>query len=115
MSLLLGPPEVVFQQFAHVGHGDIRAFAALHLDDDVGHCAFQLSDIRSRAFGDAYLDIFRHVDGPGLFHVLVFADEAFDDAQLGLDLGWLDVERAAGVEARLVAFVDVDVFRRAVG
>ena len=50
-----------------------------------------------------------------MLHVLVFADEAFDDAQLGLDLGRLDVERAAGVESRFVAFVDVDVLRRAVG
>ena len=50
-----------------------------------------------------------------MLHILVFADEAFDDAQLGLDLGRLDVECAAGVEARFVAFVDVDVLRRAVG
>ena len=45
----------------------------------------------------------------------VLADEALDDAELGLDLGRLDVDGGPVVEAGVVALVDVDVLRGAVG
>ena len=46
---------------------------------------------------------------------LVFVEEALDDSQLGFNLRRLDINGSALVEARMVALIDIDVTRRAVG
>ena len=106
---------MVLQQRAHVVQAQVGLVEKRHLVDDLGDGAFQLTDIGAGAFRDVHLDVFRNGEISFAFVLLVFLDEALDDAELRLYFRRLDVEGAAGVEAALVALVDVDVLGRAVG
>ena len=107
--------EVVLQQRAHVVQLEVGLVEERHLVDHLRDGALQLADVRAGAFRDVHLDVVGDVEVVRPFRLAVLVHEAFHDAQLRLDLGGLDVERAARVEAAAVALVDVDVLRRAVG
>lgn len=107
--------KMVFKQRADIGDGEVGLIEERHLVNHLGDGAFQLSYVGARVFRYVHLNILGDDEVLSPFGVAVLVDEAFDDAELRLDLGRLDVDGSALVEPRMVALVDVDVFRRSVG
>ena len=106
--------EVVFQQGADVGEGDVRVVEVCDLRDDLRHSAFKLANVRAGDFRYVHLYVFGNVQVVGVLGGSIFLDKALDDSQLRFDLRRLDVIRSAGVESACVALVNVDHLRCAV-